>query len=109
MGKAENFVEGYLHTQAKKRNFICYKFLSGNDGVPDRVLIGNGYTVFIETKAPGRTTRVLQKAVIRQMRTAGANVFVIDSRQDVDRLLDYIKQHPIKQGLTRNMPQIGIE
>lgn len=109
MGQAENFVEGYLRKQAKQRGFLCFKFTSGNDGVPDRILIGNGYTVFIETKAPGEKPRPLQRAVIREMRTAGANVFVIDSRQDIDKLLDHISKHPIRRGLTRNMPQIGIE
>lgn len=109
MGRAENFVEGYLHTQAKKKGFLCYKFMSGNDGVPDRVLIGNGYTVFIETKAPGEKPRPLQRAVIRQMRAVGANVFVIDSREEIDRLLDHISEHPVKRGLTRHMPPIGIE
>lgn len=109
MGKAENFIEGYLHKQAKKRGFLCYKFISGNDGVPDRILIGNGYTVFIETKAPGEKPRLLQKAVIREIRATGANVFIIDSRQDIDKLLDHISKHPVKRGLTRSMPQIGIE
>ena len=109
MGQAESFIEGYLHKQAKKRGFLCYKFTSGNAGVPDRILIGNGYTIFIETKAPGKKPRPLQRAVIREMKATGANVFIIDSRQDIDKLLDHISKHPVKRELTRNMPQIGIE
>lgn len=108
MGHAENYVEGYLHKQAKKRGFLCYKFTSGNDGVPDRILIGNGYTIFIETKAKGQTPRPLQKAIISEMKNCGANVFVIDNRTDVDLLLEHISKHPVRRGLTRNMPDIGI-
>ena len=49
MGKAEGYVEDYLIKQAKAHNHLCFKFISpGIDGVPDRILIGNGKTIFIE-------------------------------------------------------------
>ena len=50
----ETEVETYLRKTANANNFLCYKFKSpGNNGVPDRVLIGHDMVFFVETKAPG--------------------------------------------------------
>lgn len=82
-------VEQYLRTQCSKRGFLCLKFISpSNDGVPDRTIIGHGHTFFVETKAPGGEPRKLQKSVIRRMRQHGALVYVIDSKNGVDELLN---------------------
>ena len=89
MGKSEGYVENYLRDEGKRRGFKCYKFTSpSNSGVPDRVVIGHGHTVFVELKAPGKKTRPLQEAVHREMRRYGAKVYVIDNRDDVDMLFD---------------------
>lgn len=94
MGRAENSVEQYLIDQSKKHGFLCYKFTSpGTDGVPDRVLIGHGLTLFVETKAPGETLRKLQESIIKNMRLHGALVYVIDTRQGVDDLIKELQYH----------------
>lgn len=93
MGKAEHYVEGYLRKEALRKGFLCYKFVSpGQNGVPDRVLIGHGRVAWVETKAPGEKTRELQDEVIRAMREHGATVFVADSREQVDEILDKLSQ-----------------
>lgn len=89
MGKSENYVETYLRDEGKNRGFKCYKFTSpSNSGVPDRIVIGHGSTVFVETKAPGKKTRPLQDAVHREMRRYGAEIYVLDNHEDVDALFD---------------------
>lgn len=87
----ESIVEKHLRERAKENDYLCYKFTSpGNNGVPDRILIGHGQTIFIETKAPKKVPRKLQERVIGRMREHGANVLVIDTKEKVDELFDKI-------------------
>ena len=89
MGKPEGYVEDYLRDEAKRRGALCLKFTSpGTTGVPDRVLIGHGKTVFVEAKAPGQKPRPRQEVVFDAMRKRGAEVYVVDTRQGVRDLLD---------------------
>lgn len=95
MGRIENYVEGYLKKACDKNDILCYKFTSpSNNGVPDRVLIGHGHVVFVETKAHGNKPRELQRIIIQRMRDHGADVRVIDTREQVDALIDEMTQHP---------------
>lgn len=83
----ESIVETHLRKQAKEHGYLCYKFTSpGNNGVPDRILIGHGKVLFIETKAPKKVPRKLQERVHEKMRDHGANVLVIDTKEKVDDL-----------------------
>ena len=95
----ENAIETYLETRAKQEGFLCPKFKSAsNNGVPDRVLVGHGLTIFVETKRPDETPRPLQKAVIQDFRNHGADVRVIDKKSKVDALFDELRpwclEHP---------------
>lgn len=87
MGKPEAYVEDYLYAQVKVRKGECYKFTSGVSGVPDRIIVLNGYTIFIELKALGEKPRDQQWVQIERMQKSGAEVHVIDNRQDIDLLL----------------------
>lgn len=87
MGKAEAVVENYLRDQAKAHGCLCFKFTpAGINGVPDRIIIGYGKTVFVECKSAVGALRPQQKLRIRQMRKAGAEVYVCNTRQLVDEL-----------------------
>lgn len=91
MGKPEGKIENYLIKQAKAHNFLCYKFTSpSSSGVPDRILIGNGKTIFIETKSSTGKTRELQDEVIQEMREHGACVFVANTKQKIDNIITYL-------------------
>lgn len=91
MKQIENDVETYLYNQAKKHNILCYKFTApSTTGVPDRILIGNGKTVFLELKRPGEKPRKLQIAIHKRMREHGATVFVADTKPLVDEVIDFI-------------------
>lgn len=92
MGKPEGRIENHLKQIAEDTGFLYFKFTSpGRAGVPDRILIGNGHILFIELKAPGEEPRKLQEITIRNMRNQGADVRVIDSKQDCNRLIDRMK------------------
>ena len=85
MGKPEGIVENYLFHQAKKHGFLCYKFTSpGHRGVPDRIVIGRGHTVFIELKAENGHLSELQKVTIASMKEQGADVRVYYSKSEID-------------------------
>lgn len=97
MGKAEGYVENYLKTQAEKQGFLCQKFVSpSNSGVPDRVLIGYGKTIFIETKSKDGKLRVLQEKIIEIMRKHGAIIYVANTRPQVLEILNEIKNNNLK-------------
>lgn len=88
MGKPEAYVEDYLVDRAEACGCLCYKFASpSNAGVPDRIIIREGRTWYVECKAPGEGPRPLQRAVFRKMRRHGVHVHVVDTREAVDKLL----------------------
>ena len=85
MGKPEGKVENYLIKQCEKHDFLCFKFVSpGRKGVPDRIVIGRGHTVFIELKSEDGTPSKQQKLVIRKMLGAGADVRLCYTKEEVD-------------------------
>lgn len=86
MGKPEGLVENYLIKQSKANGYLCYKFTSpGKRGVPDRIVIGNGHTIFIELKSETGDLRKQQEFRIREMREHGADVRVLNTKQKIDQ------------------------
>ena len=84
----ENNIEKYLLKEAKRKDILCYKFTSpGNNGVPDRIMIGNGQVIFVELKRPGAKPRELQQVIIRRMRERGADVRLVDTKKGVNLLI----------------------
>lgn len=93
MKPIENDVETYLYKQAKNHDILCYKFTAPSTrGVPDRILIGNGKTIFLELKRPGEKPRKLQFAIHKRMREHGATVFVADTKELVNDVINFILQ-----------------
>lgn len=86
-------IETYLRDQVKKAGGKAYKFESpGNDGVPDRLVIfPNNRIYFVELKAPGKKPRPLQLKQMRDLENFGCDVFVIDSKEKVDRFIWAVK------------------
>lgn len=88
MGKPEEYVEGYLRRRVMAAGGECWKWTSpGKSGVPDRVVVLAGQVVFVETKAEGKKPRPLQLVRHRELRAAGADVRVIDTREQVNDLI----------------------
>lgn len=93
----EKNIEIYLRDRIKKVGGIAFKFISpGNDGVPDRLIcLPDGKAIFVELKAPGKTTRPLQDLQIARLRNLNFKVFIIDSKEKVDELLEMIHEKAI--------------
>lgn len=79
-------VEKHLISVTRACGGLCFKFTSpGVAGVPDRIVILPGGKIgFVETKAPGRRPRLLQRAVIRDLYRRGCRVATIDSLKSVE-------------------------
>lgn len=92
MGKPESTVEKYLKKEANKLGFLCFKFTSGNNGVPDRIIIGNRQVVFTEVKAPGEKPRPDQVVMIKKINQRGVPAVYVDTREEVDNLLKQIQK-----------------
>ena len=69
---------------------ICYKFTSpARRNVPDRmVVLEGGELFFVEFKAPGKKPNVGQQREIERLRNLGQTVYVIDSIEDAQRVLE---------------------
>ena len=89
----EGIIETYQKNQSKVNGYLCYKWTSSNsqNGVPDRILIGHGKTIFVETKAPGEVPRRLQDYIHRQIRKHGGLVYVTDTKEKIDALFQELK------------------
>lgn len=85
----EKTIEAYLRDEVKKIGGKAYKFVSpGNNGVPDRlVCFPGGKAVFAELKAPGKKPTALQILQQNILRGLDFPVFVIDSKEWVDRFI----------------------
>ncbi len=85
----EQKLEKYLNERIKKIGGKSYKWVSpGVSGVPDRlVCFPGGRVIFVELKAPGKVPTARQKFVHRELMNLGCLVYVIDSRQQVDDLI----------------------
>jgi len=80
-----------------KCNTLCYKFASpAHAGVPDLICIGPGGVFFIEVKNPNGRGRLskLQEVTIEKMRKHGATVYVVDSQEKLEEILDAEKIRP---------------
>ena len=96
MGKPEAKVEDYFIMQCKLRGVFETKFVSpGRRGMPDRVAIGNGHTVFIEMKADNGKPSELQKIRVKQINDHGGIAVFAYSKEAIDEIMD--TYFPIKK------------
>lgn len=88
----EKSIEQKLVRATKGRGGICPKLVNpGFDGMPDRlVLLPHGKVGFVEVKAPGGKPRPIQISRHRLLRRLGFKVYVLDSADDIHRVLDEI-------------------
>lgn len=91
--RPEAKIEDYFEKAAKRNNFLQYKFTSGVTGVPDRIIVGNGLTAFVELKAAKGKLSQRQKLVINDIKRRGGLVFVPYSKEDVDEIIRYINKN----------------
>ena len=93
---SEKAIEAYLVRKVKDLGGVCLKYSNpGVVGYPDRVvLLPGGFVVWVELKSKGRKPNRVQQLRIDQLRQMGHNVAVVDSKDQVDVLLqaaDFVK------------------
>lgn len=87
----EKELESWCRKYAGQNGCLLLKFVSpGTAGVPDRVLITRGGTVFVEFKQPGKRMTVLQRAVAQRIERAGGRVYVITNKTAFIVLLEAV-------------------
>ena len=93
----EKDLEQKLVRKIKMAGGICYKFMSSEAGVPDRlVLMPNGMMAFVEMKAPGKKPRPLQEWQMERISKLGFRVEVIDSEEGIEELAKEMKSNAIQ-------------
>ena len=76
----ESTIEKACIDWAKCRGWLSYKFVSPNvRGVPDRIFLREGKTVFVEFKKPTGKLSTPQKRQIETLKAYDFKVFVISS------------------------------
>lgn len=84
----ESSIEKYLVKMVKLEGGECRKLnWIGRNGAPDRVVMLNGKTIFVELKATGKTPEPHQLREHKRMRKMKQIVVVIDSLDKVDEML----------------------
>lgn len=93
----ESQIEAYLRNRVRKIGGAAFKFVSpGHAGVPDRlVCLPGGKVIFVELKAPGKKPTLLQLNCHRKLRNLGLQVWVVDSKTEVDRFIEEVMSHEI--------------
>ena len=87
----EKDVEGYLTGQVGRRGGRCVKFVPDLDnGMPDRiVMLPGGVLVWVELKnGVYEEARKLQRMQHAKLRRLGQRVEVIQTKEQVDRLME---------------------
>lgn len=84
----ESDIEKYLVEKVRAAGGLAWKFTSpGTAGVPDRVILINGKTYFVEVKAPGQVPRPLQNKRIKQILKRGVYAGYVSTKEEVDMLI----------------------
>lgn len=88
----EKAVEAYLRQRVKAAGGIALKLVCpGWTGVPDRLIVlPGGRVYFAETKDFGKKPRLKQQLMHERLRALGFQVFVPDSKDAVDGMLEEI-------------------
>lgn len=89
----EKVIEQYLVQEVKKRGGMCEKFTSpGRRSVPDRIItMPGGEIVFVEVKSTVGKVTEAQALDHSKRRSMGCSVCVVNSKEDVDALLNSMR------------------
>ncbi len=88
----EKEIETRLVRAVKRMGGVCPKWVSpGLDGVPERnILLPGARIAFAELKAPGKKPRPLQAVRIKQLKSLGFQVYVIDRPEQIGGALNEV-------------------
>ena len=91
--KTEAHLQGYTKRQCEIHDIHWRKITyPGRRGAPDTFMCKNGRLVFVELKTPAGTGVLsrMQRREIGKLRAAGMDVRVIDNREDIDIVIDFL-------------------
>lgn len=89
---SEKALEAYLVKRVKMLGGIALKYSNPTcTGFPDRLLLlPDGRTAWCELKSRGKKPRAVQQARIQQLRELGQAVYVVSSRDEIERMIDSV-------------------
>lgn len=89
----ESNLENYFNQRIADSGGTARKFVSpGNPGMPDRIcFFPNGFTCYVELKAPGKKPSDTQIAEMRKLEALGFYVAVADSYAAIDFVVARIR------------------
>jgi hypothetical protein len=85
----ERDLEHYFSAQCKKHGLLTLKLhVRFARGWPDRIVpLENGEVLWVELKRPGGKVAPIQAKVHKDLGKLGHNVYVLDSKEGIDRVL----------------------
>lgn len=88
----ESQLEKRLKDKIEQLGGLCFKWVSpGRRGVPDRIcILPRGRTIFVEMKAPNGKLSPLQEKRIQELEKRKHEVYVLESKQQVDNFIKEI-------------------
>lgn len=89
---SEKALETYLVKRVKMLGGIALKYSNPTcTGFPDRLLLlPGGRTAWCELKSRGKKPRAVQQARIQQLHKLGQAVYVVSSREEIERMIDNV-------------------
>ena len=86
---SEKAIEAYLVKRVTEAGCLCLKYTNPNMiGYPDRLVVEpNGIVQWVELKSKGRKPLPIQKVRFEELRELGHEIFVIDSKEDVEKFI----------------------
>lgn len=90
---SEKYIEQKLKKAVEEAGGLCIKLQSGTfSSLPDRMLLLNGYTIFVEVKTTGKKPTKLQTHTHDQLRAQGFMVYVLDRLEYIPHIIDRLKE-----------------
>jgi len=87
----EREIEKYLREKIKEIGGRAIKMVPAfESGIPDRQILYQGKTVFVELKKEGKKPSALQAVFMRELEKMGFETRVIDSKEKVNQLIRFL-------------------
>lgn len=90
----ENYIEQKFVRLCKRHGMRVIKMSTQFEmGIPDRLVLLNGFAGFCELKAPGKKPKPIQEAYLRNLCAEGCFTGVVDNPNDIVTWIKNFKQH----------------
>lgn len=91
MQERESEVDRFMKREIHYFGYLYIKLTGTNaNGLPDRMILGDGKVFFVEMKRPGEKPRKLQQIILRKLYRKGFRVYTVDNKRTAERLAEKI-------------------